>query len=118
MACADTASSPNTLFFHGNALYGEERYAEAAAEYERVLAAGLESGPLYFNLGNAYFKAGDVGHAVLAYERALRTRGRARRCRHQPGHGMLGRLRLCRAGRAHYCRKAGQRSGTARQRQP
>ncbi len=64
--------SPNTLFFHGNALYGEERYAEAAAEYERILAAGLESGPLYFNLGNAYFRAGDVGHAILAYERARR----------------------------------------------
>ncbi|HEY2388021.1 MAG TPA: BatD family protein [Candidatus Binatia bacterium] len=66
------AASPNTIFFHGNALYGEERYADAAAEYLRVLAAGLESGPLYFNLGNAYFRAGDVGHAVLAYERALR----------------------------------------------
>jgi tetratricopeptide (TPR) repeat protein len=65
-------SSPNTIFFHGNALYGEERYAEAAAEYQKVLAAGVESGPLYFNLGNAYFKTGDVGHAVLAYERALR----------------------------------------------
>ncbi len=73
LARADgAAASPNTLFFHGNALYGEERYAEAAAEYERVLAAGVESGPLYFNLGNAYFKAGDVGHAVLAYERGLR----------------------------------------------
>jgi len=73
LARADgAASSPNTIFFHGNALYGEERYADAAAEYQRVLAAGVESGPLYFNLGNAYFKAADVGHAVLAYERAAR----------------------------------------------
>lgn len=64
--------TPNTIFFHANALYGDEHYAEAAAEYERLLAAGLESGALYFNLGNAYFKAGDIGHTVLAYERARR----------------------------------------------
>jgi len=70
---ADVAApSPNTIFFHANALYGEERYAEAAAEYERLLAAGVESGPLYFNLGNAYFKTGDIGRAALAYERARR----------------------------------------------
>jgi tetratricopeptide (TPR) repeat protein len=69
---ADAAPSPNTIFFHANALYGEERYTDAAAEYERVLAGGVESGPLYFNLGNAYFKTGDVGRAVLAYERARR----------------------------------------------
>ncbi|TMA39023.1 MAG: hypothetical protein E6J79_04720, partial [Deltaproteobacteria bacterium] len=66
------AETPNTIFFHANALYGEERWAEAAAEYERVLAVGWESGNLYFNLGNAWFRAGDVGRAVLDYERARR----------------------------------------------
>lgn len=72
LARAADAPAPNTIFFHANTLYGEERYAEAAAEYERIVDAGLESAPLYFNLGNAWFKAGDVGRAVLAYERALR----------------------------------------------
>ena len=66
------AESPNTIFFRANALYGDERWAEAAAEYERVIAAGWESGNLYFNLGNAWFRAGDVGRAVLDYERARR----------------------------------------------
>jgi len=66
------AETPNTIFFHANALYGEERWAEAAAEYERVVAAGWESGNLYFNLGNAWFRAGDVGRAMLDYERARR----------------------------------------------
>jgi hypothetical protein len=32
----------------------------------------VESGNLYFNLGNAYLKTNDVGHAVLNYERARR----------------------------------------------
>jgi len=66
------AETPNTIFFRANALYGEERWADAAAEYERVLAAGWESGNLYFNLGNAWFRAGDVGRAVLDYERTRR----------------------------------------------
>jgi len=64
--------SPQTAFFHANSLYRDGRYAEAAAEYEKVVALGLESSPLYFNLGNAYFKVGDRGKAILYFERALR----------------------------------------------
>ena len=66
------AETPQTLFFRGNAAYGDEHYADAIAAYEKVLATGVASGNLYFNLGNAYLKNGDVGHAVLAYERARR----------------------------------------------
>src|SRR5262249_59285760 len=69
---AAPAESPKTVFFRGNSLYSEERYAEAAAQYEQILGEGLASGSLYFNLGNAYFKAGDVGRAMLNYERARR----------------------------------------------
>src|SRR6185295_10109743 len=66
------AESPNAVFFRANGLYGQERYAEAAAGYEQVLAGGYESGHLYFNLGNAYMKSNDVGHAFRNYARALR----------------------------------------------
>jgi len=75
LTAAAHAAAPEgaaTVFFRGNALYGEERYADAIAEYEKVLAGGQESGNLYFNLGNAYLRTGDVGRAVLAYERARR----------------------------------------------
>ena len=72
VAGAATAESPNTLFFRGNTLYAEERYPDAAAQYEGVLAGGHESAALYFNLGNAWFKSGDVGRALLNYERARR----------------------------------------------
>jgi tetratricopeptide (TPR) repeat protein len=64
--------SPQTTFFHANALYKDGQYEAAAKEYEQLLQSGLESGNLYFNLGNAYFKAGDRGKAILAYERARR----------------------------------------------
>lgn len=63
---------PSALFIRGNGLYGDGHYADAAATYEQIRAAGLESGPVEFNTGNAYLKAGDVGRAVLAYERARR----------------------------------------------
>lgn len=65
-------ASPQTTFFHANALYKDGQYAPAAQEYEQVLAAGLASGNLYFNLGNAYVKAGETGKAILNYERARR----------------------------------------------
>ena len=64
--------SPQTTFFHANALYKDGDYAAAVQEYEQLLRSGLESGNLYFNLGNAYFKAGDKGKAILNFERARR----------------------------------------------
>ncbi len=64
--------TPQAIFFRGNALYADGRYADAAAAYERLLATGVASASTYFNLGNAYLKEGQVGRAVLAYERAAR----------------------------------------------
>lgn len=72
VATDPASETPQTLFFQANTAYGEERYADAVAAYEKVLATGVESGNLHFNLGNAYFKGGDVGRAVLSYERARR----------------------------------------------
>ncbi|HEV7731089.1 MAG TPA: BatD family protein [Candidatus Binatia bacterium] len=66
------ADGPAGDFFRGNALYADGRYAEAAAAYEQVAAGGVGSAPLWFNLGNAWLKAGDVGRAIAAYERARR----------------------------------------------
>ena len=65
-------ASPQTTFFHANALYKDGQYDAAAREYEELLHGGLTSGNLYFNLGNAYFKAGAQGKAILNYERARR----------------------------------------------
>lgn len=71
-AADSTPPSPQTTFFHANALYKDAQYNAAAREYEELLHSGLESGPVYFNLGNAYFKAGERGKAILNYERARR----------------------------------------------
>jgi len=75
LGCAQTAGfaqgpDASKLFYDGNLAYKNGQYVQAVADYEAVRAGGLESGPLYYNLGNSYFKAGEIGKAVLNYERA------------------------------------------------
>ncbi|MFQ5612137.1 MAG: tetratricopeptide repeat protein [Anaerolineae bacterium] len=59
-----------------NRQYEAEHFAEAAAAYEAILDRGLRHSDLFYNLGNAYFKQGDVGRAILNYRRAQRLNPR------------------------------------------
>lgn len=58
-------------FEAANAAFGEGRYAEARDGFARLICEEGASAALLFNLGNASFRAGDVGEAILAWERAL-----------------------------------------------
>lgn len=58
------------LFETANRLYEEKKFVEAAAVYETILDAGQASPAIYFNLGNARFKASQTGRAILAYRHA------------------------------------------------
>ena len=60
------------FFVEANLRYQEGDYAAALDRYLAILDAGFESGPLYYNIGNVYFKLGDLGRAILFYERASR----------------------------------------------
>ena len=51
--------------------YASGQYADAADVYNRILAAGMESADLYYNLGNCYYKLGENTRAILNYERSL-----------------------------------------------
>ncbi len=55
-----------------NARYLQGDYAAAVRGYEQLVDAGFASAPLFYNLGNAYFRSGRTGWAILSYERALR----------------------------------------------
>ena len=50
--------------------YAAGDYAGAAALYEALAQAGVRSGAVYYNLGSAYWQAGDAGRALLNYRRA------------------------------------------------
>ncbi len=58
------------LFLQANQAYKDGEYAAAAALYERIIDSGVGNGHLFYNLGNAYVKTGDIGLAVLNYRRA------------------------------------------------
>jgi len=50
--------------------YVQERYQQAAKDYEELLKQGV-SADLYYNLGNCYYRMDQMTQAVLNYERAL-----------------------------------------------
>ena len=61
---------PGYIFYKANALYEDGQYDKAINVYTGLRDQGLESGNLYFNIGNSYFKKGELGKAILNYERA------------------------------------------------
>ena len=65
-----SASDASASFDSANKLYEEGKFSEAATAYVKMLESGTTSSAVYFNLGNAYFKAGELGHAIAAYRHA------------------------------------------------
>lgn len=66
------SQTPEQRFEQGNEAYQQGKISEAMDIYESILRNGYVSGPLYYNLGNAYYRAGNIPRAILNYERALR----------------------------------------------
>lgn len=59
-----------SAFDNANKLYAENKFADAAAAYEKLATNGVISPALYFNLGNAQFKARQIGRAIASYRSA------------------------------------------------
>jgi tetratricopeptide (TPR) repeat protein len=57
-------------FDQANRLYEQGQFTNAATAYQNLIRAGHDSATLYFNLGNAWFKAGQSGRAIAAYRQA------------------------------------------------
>jgi tetratricopeptide (TPR) repeat protein len=49
-----------------------ELYRQSAAAFETLSAHGIRNAALHYNLGNAYFRLGKLGRAILNYRRAQR----------------------------------------------
>lgn len=65
------AFAQQTVIKEAETAYTKEEYGKAAELYEKVLKESGESPEIYYNLGNAYYKAGKIAPAILNYERAL-----------------------------------------------
>ena len=73
LLCYSSVTFAQSAFDAANSAYAEGRYEEAAEGYEALLAEQPDE-VLYYNLGNARFKQGELAQAILNYERALRLR--------------------------------------------
>jgi tetratricopeptide (TPR) repeat protein len=66
-----TSAFAQTDFDKANQEYAQGHFTEAISGYETLVRAGQWSANLFYDLGNAYFRTGDFGRAILNYERAL-----------------------------------------------
>ena len=71
-AGAQQADYVDSLWNSANSAYADGRWQDALADYTMISDAGLESARLYYNIGDAFFKDGNVPMAILNYERALK----------------------------------------------
>ena len=61
----------NALWNSANQAYIDGDFLSAVKFYSAIENRGFYSARLYYNLGNAYFKGGELGKAILYYNRAL-----------------------------------------------
>jgi tetratricopeptide (TPR) repeat protein len=72
--CAGAGSleaAEDPVFAKANQAYSEGRFQEAVDGYENLVKSGRWNANLFYDLGNAWFRLGDFGKAILNYERAL-----------------------------------------------
>ncbi|HEY4327641.1 MAG TPA: tetratricopeptide repeat protein [Mucilaginibacter sp.] len=63
-------NTENALFAKANIYYGKAQYKDALSIYQQILDSGYQSAAVYFDMGNASYKNGDIPSALLYYEKA------------------------------------------------
>jgi len=67
---AKNLQSAQEDFFEANRAYKNDQFQEAVDGYLKLIANGNKNGHIYYNLGNAFYRLGDLGKAILFFERA------------------------------------------------
>jgi tetratricopeptide (TPR) repeat protein len=60
------------IFLDGIQAYKDGQFDKAIEYFERIIRSGVNNPKLFYNLGNAYLRNNDLGHALLWYERAMK----------------------------------------------
>jgi len=75
LAAIDLTAAPREsithLFAEANTCYQKGDYANAERLYLQLLDKGIDSGALYYNLGNACFKQKKLGDAIYCWKKTL-----------------------------------------------
>ncbi len=61
---------PGETFVNANTAYEAGDPGRATALYSELLDEGYDDGHIYYNLGNAFLRHGELGRAIAAYRRA------------------------------------------------
>jgi pentatricopeptide repeat protein len=59
------------MFEKANQLYRNKNYDSAISLYQQMMEDGYESGELYYNAGNAFYRNNQIGYSVWCYRKAL-----------------------------------------------
>ncbi|MBO4610676.1 MAG: BatD family protein [Bacteroidales bacterium] len=70
---SEVEKSPASLWQSGVDAYAAGDWAAARESWTAILESGQESAPLLTNIGAACFKEGDLAHAILYFEKALKA---------------------------------------------
>ena len=62
----------NSVMEKGNEFYKNNQYQLAIDEYNKLIKQGYEGASVFYNLGNAHYRLGKIGYAILYYEKALK----------------------------------------------
>ncbi|MDZ4817255.1 MAG: tetratricopeptide repeat protein [Verrucomicrobiota bacterium] len=71
-----SASEVQDVFQKANASYASGEFKKAGELYSQLISSGHGSFQIYYNAGNAWSQAGEPGHAILNYKRALTINSR------------------------------------------
>ena len=66
------ADEKGELWTKANDAYSMGQYETALNDYMEIEKNGYQSYRLYYNMGNAWYKTGNMGKAILYYEKALK----------------------------------------------
>ena len=66
------ALNEEQIFQQANEYFVQKQYDKAIESYRQLVSSGYEGTSLFYNLGNAYYRSGKIGYAILYYEKALR----------------------------------------------
>jgi len=69
---AEDDAATASAYLDGVQAYNHGDFSRAVERFEAAAAGDAQNGLLFYNLGNAHLKQGDVGRAILWYERARR----------------------------------------------
>ena len=67
---ADSSEDNSNIFLEANQAYNKGDYNRAISLYEKLLGENLKNSLIYYNLGNCYYRTGEIGKAILSYRRS------------------------------------------------